>query len=324
MKSIIVAFLISMVSGLVQANAWAPSKPIEIVVPFPPGGGSDTLGRVVSTIFKNHGWESYVVNRPGADTTIAANYVAAAKPDGHTVFLGGLGFLDANLASSDPPLGIAYNRKSFSEIAPLMTGSLVLLVNNDAPVKNYQEFKQYIRQNPSKFNLGFWNYHVTSVFTKWARLEKLPDPMIVPYKGTSPMMTDLIGGQIWFAFDSWASASTYLASNRVKVIAVANESGLDYVKKTWPSNAHSVAELVSLSKFHPEIGFFNYNALYGPAGMPAAVVAEINRVITKSIRQPQFQETFNTLKVSPVIGSPRDLENTHTELYNMFMNAKQR
>jgi tripartite-type tricarboxylate transporter receptor subunit TctC len=306
-----------------QSQPWKPTKSIEIVVGSPPGGSQDNLGRLVSKIFEKHGWESHVTNRPGADGTIAANYVASQKPDGHTVFIGGLGFLDANLNSPTPPTGIAYTRKSFSEITPIMQGSLVLVVNKDLPVNNYNEFKEYVRKNPNKFNVGTWNSQLTTVLKKWAELEKLPALTVVPYKGSAPMMTDLQGGSLQFSFDSWAISSTNLEADRVKVIAVVNEADAGFIKRTWPANK-SQSHLVSLSTFQPKIGFFNYNALYGPGPMPAHIVNEINRVVNKAIKDPEYAPVFAGMRVEATGGTPKDLERIHTRLFEIFENANKK
>jgi tripartite-type tricarboxylate transporter receptor subunit TctC len=138
-----------------SALAWTPTKTIEIVVPFPPGGATDKLGRMISEIFNRRGWNSVVANRPGADTVIASNYVAEAPADGYTLYLGSNGFIDANLVYGAP--GIKYTQDSFTPIVPLGTGSFVLVASNGAPVTNYAEFKTYSRNNPNQFVLGFWN-----------------------------------------------------------------------------------------------------------------------------------------------------------------------
>mgnify|MGYP003343085365 FL=1 len=126
---LVISFLLMLTPAF--ADTWKPTKPIEIVVPYPPGGGADKWGRVVSRIFNDHGWESFVSNKPGADTTIGSNYVAGAPADGHTLYMASNGFLDANLASKEPPAGINYSEKSFTDIAQIGFGSFVLVVSKN-------------------------------------------------------------------------------------------------------------------------------------------------------------------------------------------------
>jgi hypothetical protein len=145
--------VLTLASVAVNAQGFNPTgKVIEIVVPYPPGGATDKWGRVLDEIFKAQGWQSAVLNKPGADTVIGSNYVAAAKPDGHTIYVGGNGFLDANIAFKQKAPGIEYTENSFEPILPLGAGTAVLVVGKNVPVNTYEEFKQYVKKNPEKFN----------------------------------------------------------------------------------------------------------------------------------------------------------------------------
>jgi len=297
--------------------AWQPNRPIEITVGYPAGGASDAFGRLVAKIFTDHGWNSIVVNRPGASSTIGANHVAQQKPDGHNVFIGGLGFLDANLAAGDSSLGINYNENSFTDIITFAYGSLTLIVGKDVPVNNYEEFKQYVRKNPTKFNLGYWNQYAANIFYKWAELEKLPRPEIIIYKGTAPMMQDVFANQIPFVIDTWTSAYPLYEADRVKVIAVLDREGLAFVKKTAPKGKDT-SRLVSLSQKHPELDIVIWNGLVGPAGMPKEVVDEMNAVLNSALKDPKYAADFDFLKVPVKGGTPEYLKQTHENLLSKF------
>lgn len=300
------------------AEPWKPTKPIEIVVPYPPGGGADKWGRVVSRIFNDHGWESFVTNKPGADTTIGSNYVAGAPADGHTLYMASNGFLDANLASKEPPAGINYSEKSFTDIAQLGFGSFVLVVSNDVPVNNYEEFKTYIRKNPEKFNLGFWNRYTSPVLLEWARVEKLPKPTIIPYKGTAPQLSDLLGGHLLFAFDSWAATAPHYDANKLKIIAVLDSNGFKYITGKRPN-----LKLVDLSAKHPDLAVPIWHGMMGPSGIPPEAVKEINAVIVTALKNPAYYQELEGQNTSVSPGSPEDLNRTHTRLLKFFKKVNQ-
>jgi tripartite-type tricarboxylate transporter receptor subunit TctC len=318
-KKILMAITIACfsMSTMAQTAQWTPTKTIEITVGFPPGGAADAIGRLVAKMFTDNGWNTIVVNRPGASTTIAANHVAQQKPDGYNLFLGGLGFLDANLAAGDSALGINYNENSFTDIITFAYGSLTLIVDKDLPINNYEEFKQYVRKNPEKFNLGYWNQYAANVFYKWAELEKLPKPQIIIYKGTAPMMQDLFAKQIPFAFDTWTAASNLYETDRVKVIAVLDREGLAFIKKTAPKNKDT-KQLVSLAQRHPELDIVIWNGLVGPAGMPKEIVNEMNAVLNRAFKDPKYAADIEFLKVPVKGGTPEYLKQTHERLLSSF------
>lgn len=317
MYKFLFSLAIMLVPLLGQAQDWRPSKTIEITVGYPAGGASDRFGRLVQKIFMDQGWETVVVNRPGASSTIGANYVSKQKPDGHNLFIGGLGFLDANIAANDNGLGIEYVEKGFTDIITLAYGSLTLMVNKDVPVNNYEEFKDWVRKNPTKFNLGYWNQYAAKIFYKWADLEKLPKPQIVIYKGTTPMMQDLFNGSIPFAIDTWTSAYPHYDANALKVIAVLDREGLNFVKRTAPKNKDT-SKLVSLAQKHPELDIVIWNGVVGPAGMPKNVVDSMNRVLNNALKDPKFAADFDFMKVPVKGGSPEFLNQTHTRLLQTF------
>ena len=215
-------------------SSMALANPIEIVVPYPPGGATDSLGRIVSEIFNEHGMPSMVVNKPGADAVIGANYAAKGKPDGKTLFVGATGALDANIAFK--AVGMEYSEKSFVPIVPLANISYVLAVPATSPIKNYEQFKFYVKANPDKFNLAFWNANTANIFYDWAKKENLPTPNIILYKGSGPQMIDLVGGHIPFAFDTWLAMAPMYEANKVRIIATLDKGGLAVVKKLKPGN----------------------------------------------------------------------------------------
>ena len=305
------AVLVSTVS-LADTN-WKPSGPIQIIVPYAPGGSTDSWGRVAAEILTANGWTSIVVNKPGADTTIASNLVATSNPDGTTLYLSGIGFLDANLAFKNKPEGIKYTEKSFTDIAPLGSGTLVLAVANKLPVSNYKEFKTYVHNNPTEFNVGFFNQYIANLFYVWAKKEGLPRPNIIMYKGSAPMDADLIGGHINFAWDTYNTIAQHQKANKVKVVAVLDIVGYDLVKKANPGE-----EFFSVSSKYPELNMPIYYGVSGPAGMSKEVVAEINQVINQGLKNPKFTKSISDMYIHVQGGTPDDLYREHAKLSKLF------
>ena len=303
--------MIMCLMNVVPAHAWQPQRPIQIIVPYPPGGAADKLGRAINQMFLDHGWQSVIVNRPGADTVIGANSVAIAPQDGHTLYLGGNGFLDANLVYQAP--GIQYTKQSFTPIVPLGLGSLLLLVPDSSPVRTYDEFIKYVRNHPAAFNLGFWNSYTAKIFLRWARLEQLPQPNIVNYKGSAPQIMDLLGGHLPFAFDTITAAKDHIVNGKIRVIAVLDNEGV----KIMNSIQHNV-HLVAIEQYQPSVALNIFYGLYGPAGIDQKIVEEINSVVNKGLKQQKYQTIWRDLHTVSPGGTASELAERQTKFYNMF------
>jgi tripartite-type tricarboxylate transporter receptor subunit TctC len=304
-------------SSIASAQGFTPTtKNIEIVVPYPPGGATDKWARVLDEIFQAQGWKSIVLNKPGADTVIGSNYVAAAKPDGHTIYVGGNGFIDANIAFKNKPTGIEYTENSFTEIVPLGAGTAVLTVANNVPVSNYEEFRQYVKKNPEKFNLGFWNSYTANIFYEWAKKEGLPTPNIILYKGSAPQVADILGGHIPFAFDTYTAMGPHFQAGKVKIIATLDRRGVAIVKKDVPK-----ADLVSIADRVPGVDVPIWYGLYAPAGTPRDVVAQINSVINTALKNPKYTRDIEMLHIANFGGSPLDQRQVQVNTLNIMRNV---
>lgn len=301
MSKYLLFVLLSITSALGMAEPWSPgNRPIEIVVPYPPGGATDRLARIVDQIFQEHGWKSIVINKPGADGVIGGNFAAKAKPDGYTVFMSGTGLLDANIAFRAPSL--EYNERSFVPIVPMANVSYVLAVKKGMPIDSYEKFKFYVKANPNRFNVAFWNANTANVFYEWAKAEGLPRPNIILYKGSGPQIIDLLGGHVDFAWDTWIAAAPHFNSDKINIIAALDNQGAEVVKKIKPGS-----EVVSIAQRHPELGIGVWYGLWAPAGTPKAVVDEMNRVINRALKDPKHQATIEGLNVKRYGGTADSL-----------------
>jgi len=316
LKKICISILMLITLPAFSADFDPTKHNIEIICAYPPGGTSDKVARIINEIFIEHGWKSTVLNKPGADTVIAANYVASAEPDGYTLFMGGTGFLDANVAFKDKAPGIKYTGSNFIPIIPLGVSATVLAVPASSPINSYADLKAYVKKNPKKFNVGYWNRYTANVFKLWAKLEKLPEPTIINYKGSAPQMTDLMGGQLDFGFDSYAAIKGPWEAGKIKIIATLTKEGEVLVHQASPK-----ANIVNLSKAHPELDLNIWYGLYAPAGTDRVIVAEINALINHELKNPQYATSFTKSEITKVGGTPDQLVAVQTKSLNILTNV---
>jgi tripartite-type tricarboxylate transporter receptor subunit TctC len=297
-----VCVLLAVTSVFASAETWSPkTKSIEIVVPYPPGGATDKLARIVDKIFQEHGWKSHVVNRAGANGVIGGNFAAKAKPDGYTVFMSGTGLLDANIVYKSP--GIEYNEKSFTPIVPVGNVSFVLAVKKGMPINTYEKFKFYVRANPDKFNVAFWNANTANVFSEWARVEGLPTPNIVLYKGSGPQVIDLLGGHVDFAWDTWVAVAPHFDADKINVIATLDNQGADVIRQIKPDSP-----VVSVAKNHPQLGIGVWYGLWAPAGTPKDIIKEMNQVVNDGLKKPANRQAIESMYIKKYGGTAKSLE----------------
>jgi tripartite-type tricarboxylate transporter receptor subunit TctC len=314
---IAVVGILTLTSVNVTAQSFNPTgKIIEIVVPYPPGGATDKWARTIDEIFRTQGWQSVVINKPGADTVIGSNLVAAARPDGHTLYVGGNGFIDANIAFKQKAPGIEYTENSFAPIVPLGAGTAVLAVGKNVPVNTYEEFLSYVKKNPEKFNLGFWNTYTGNIFYEWAKREGLPRPNMIFYKGSAPQVADILGGHIPFVFDTYTAMSQHFKAGNVKIIATLDRRGVAIVKRDQPQ-----AQLVSIASRVPGVDVPIWYGLYAPAGTSKDVIAQINNVVNAGLRDPKHAQMIENLHIANFGGTPEEQRQVQTSVLNIMRNV---
>jgi tripartite-type tricarboxylate transporter receptor subunit TctC len=318
MKKKILTFLfLALFSGTgLEAKTFEPKeKNIEIVVGYNPGGTVDKIARLIQTIFAKEGWKSIVVNKPGASQIIAANYVAnQADRHGHTIFVSGTGLLDANLIFKDEVSGINYHNQSFQSVIALGTGTLVLTSSKNSNITSYEDFKNYVRKNPSNFKIGFWNKHLGETFKEWARLENLPTPDIVYYDGSGPQIIDLLGGHIKFSVDSYTATNQHWQKDSLNILAVFDKKdGLTKIQKI--KNIHSV---VSVPILQPKFELYTYYGVYAPADVDTKTIQLIHDIIYKSLADPEIKNFFDKIGVLDAGGDAASLDNYSRDLKNII------
>jgi tripartite-type tricarboxylate transporter receptor subunit TctC len=301
--SVIVSLLTLVVPFTVQAQTLSRDRTTEIVIPFAPGGAASNTGQMAAKFLKDAGYNAIATNKPGNNSIIANNSVAKAEANGHTLLIGTTSGLSANLAFRSQQTGMEYNENSFAPIVLLNQSGFGLITAGDSVIKNYELLKFYVRANPDKFNSGTFNLTYGALFKEWARREGLPEPTIVPYKGSASMVADVAGGTLLAAFDNFGHGAPMLPllqSNRLRLIATFDNTATKEIKKI----AYPVTDI---SKLHPELKFSVWLGLWAPAGTPVATINEINRVINTALTDPRNRDLLE--HTDGIGGTPTMLEN---------------
>jgi len=280
-------------AGAVHADTY-PTKPVNIVIPFSPGGATDILGRMLAERLHAKLGQPFVVeNKPGAGTMIASNYVARAKPDGYTLLLA---------ASS---LGIApsvYSKvqydpvKDFTPITLVASVVHVLGVNPDLPVSNIHELIAYLKKHPGEVSYGSVGVG-TSTHLEAEQFKQMADVdmLEIPYKGSSPALTDLVAGRIHVMFDAWASTGAFAKDGKVKVLAV-----------TTKEPSPSVPGMPPIADAVPGFAAMPWLGLLAPAGTPDDAVKTIYEAVAEILTEDATLERFKTLGLDIVGNTPAE------------------
>ena len=283
--------------GAISANAASgdayPARPIRLIIPFSPGGGSDAIARLVAPKMTDAlGQQVIVDNRPGGNTVIGAGLVAAATPDGHTLLLANANHtINAALFAKLPydPL------RDFAAVSPLANVANVLVVHASLPARTVQEFIALVKSRPNQFNFASpgagTSSHMAGVLLQ--SIAKL-DFVIVTYKGAGPAMTDLIGGQVSMAVSAMSSALPHVRSGRLRALGV-----------TTAQRSVLMPELPTIAESGvPGYEVSNWFGVLSARGTPATVVKHLNTVLRTIIEDSEIQKRMAVQGIEPFTASP--------------------
>lgn len=274
-----------------------PSKQIKIVVPFATGGIADMAGRRMSQSLSEILMVPVIVeNKGGAGGMIGAEAVAKSPPDGYTLLLGSNGPLSVGPALYP---NVPYQPlRDFAPIISLGVSPIVLVVNPSVPAKNMKELLVYLRANPGTVSIASPGVG-TSSHLAGELFQQLTGTKLVhiPYKGSGPAMTDLLGGQVQMAFDPLSSSLPFIKQGKLRAIAV-----------TTDTRSPSAPDIPTLD----EVGVKGYEAstyvaLLAPAGTPPEVIEKLNISSRKALATPAMTESFAQYATVPTGGSPEQL-----------------
>ena len=281
-----------------QAQAW-PAKPVTLVVPFPSGGTTDVLARALgAALGKSLGQPVIIDNRPGAGATIGADYVAKSKADGYTLLMGAVHHTIATSVYKKLPYDF---QKDFAPITTVAVVPNVLVVNNSTPVRNVAELVALLKAQPDKGTYGS-NGNGTAQHLIGTQFQNSTGVALthIPYKGSGPLATDLLGGQILMSFDTITPVLQHIRSNKLRALAV-----------TTATRSPALPEVPTLD----EAGLkgFNIGTWFGvlaPAGTPRDIVARLHTEMVKVIQSPEFIKRMDDIGAQPVGDKPEDMART--------------
>ena len=287
MRNILAALVVAVTIGsaapaFAQAQTY-PDKPIRIVVPFPVGGIADTFGREIGKkLTETWGQPVIIDNRTGAGGNIGADIVAKSPPDGYTLVIGNIGTHAVNVSlfptmPFDPI-------KDFTPIVHLMDAEGLLVVNPSVVATTVPELIALARAEPGKLSyasagIGTTSHLAGELFKSTTKL----DIVHVPYKGNVPAITDLLGGQTSMIFATMPTVLPHVRAGKLRPLAV-----LGTVRSPALPNVPTVAESV------PGFEVSNWIGLFGPAGMPPAIVVRLNVEVQKIMRSPEIEKRLET------------------------------
>lgn len=277
------------------SSSW-PSKPIRWIIPYTPGGITDSATRMVLQKVQNDlGWNFIIDNKPGANSILGADLAARAAPDGYTF----LTVIGAHAANATLYAGrLPYDPvKSFTPISLVGVTPLLMTANVNLPAKNVKELIAYAKANPNKVSFGSSGVGSASHLT-FEMLKQVSgmDAVHVPYKGTTPALADLMGGSIQIMTDTPSALSPFVKSGKIKAMAVFS---LKRVK--------GIEDIPTIQEAGgPPIEGSTWVLFLGPSGVPKEIVNRLSSEIAKAVRSPEISQKFEELAIEPIGNSPQE------------------
>ena len=297
MNSVKTLAAVALVTVAAGAQAAWPERAVQWVVPYPAGGGSDVIARLVATGLETSLGQTVVVeNKPGAATIIGATFVQNAAADGYVV-----GTADSGTLAYNPSLysKLQYDPEKFTYIGGLARFPLMLAVNDASPFKTVQDVIKAAQEKPGSLSsasagAGSPHHLALEMFKQRADVNILH----VPYKGAAPALQDLIGGQVDIGFVDSAAALSNIKAGKLRVLAVAT-----------PERIELLPDVPTMA----EAGVENFNAyawqgLVGPAGMPDEAVTKLSADLQAALKQPEIADKIRAMGVEPLPMTAQDFK----------------
>jgi len=290
------AILLSLAALGAQAQGAFPERPVRVLVPYPPGGTADLLGRLIAAKLGDAWGKSMVVeNRGGAGGNIATEAVAKAEPDGYTLLL-----CNAPVMAINPTLygNVPFDPvRDFAPVATIAEVPLFLVVNPNLPVKNFAEFLAHVKKNSGNINyasgsIGSTTHLSMELFKTMANVQL----QHIPYKGSGPAIAAILGGEVQIMFELMPTAMPHVKSGRMRALAVTSRERSP-VMPELPTVAES-----GLPGY--EVG--SWFGLCAPGKTPRAVVDKISADVAAAVRAPDMQSRILGLGAQPMVMTPEE------------------
>jgi len=300
------AALFALAAG--PAAAAFPDKSIRIVVPYPPGGTTDVLARSIGAKLTERLGQSVVIeNKAGAGGTLGSAMVASMPADGYTMVLGTIGSHGVNYALNNK---LAYHPlRDFQPIIPIATVPNVLVVRTDAPYKSFADIIAAAKAAPGKVTHGSTGIgaspHLSLEVLKMMANVDITD---VRYKGSSPAMIDLLGGQVNFCFDGVATSMPHIKAGKLRPLAVSSKTRL----KALP-------DVPAIAETYPGFDVVAWYGLWAPAGTPMDVVKRLNTEINVILKMPDIQERLESAGAELMGGSVEAFTAYHKQEFDRWV-----
>lgn len=295
LKALSVGLATAAFATVASAQSW-PTKPVRLVVPFPAGGTTDVLPRVLSEKLQaKWGQPVLVENRAGAGGNTGADVVFRAEPDGHTLLVSAPGPL---VVAPSLSRKLPFDPQKFVPVTMLATMPNLLVTRPTLSARTAQDLVATAKREPGKLSFASQGVGTTSHLTA-AMFQQLTGTELlhVPYKGTAPALADLMGGQVDIMFDNVTSSTAPYKAGRIKALAVAAPKRLTSLPDI------PTADEVGLKGFHSS----TFVAMVAPPGTPAPLVARIQRDVAEALRMPDVQARYLELGAEPVGGTQEEL-----------------
>lgn len=293
------ALAVAMVTTVLCAAAQAqyPVRPIRLVIPYPPGGPTDFVGRAVAAkLTELLGQQMVVDNRPGAGTVIASEMIARSAPDGYNLlFATGGGTYLAPLILPKVP----YNpQKDYAPVAMLVISPQVLVVHPSVGANSVKELIAVAKAKPGLLNFssvgtGTSPHLGGELFKALANV----DIVHVPYKGTAPSMTDLMAGRVQLAFSSIPTVLAHVQAGRLRMLGIGGDK-----------RSPALPTVPTIAETLPGFQLVTWYAIVAPTGTPAAIVNRLNAETAKVLKEPEMQKRFSEQGLEPTIMTPQELK----------------
>ena len=275
--------------GAQAQDAQWPAKPIKLVVPYAPGGGTDILGRMLGRRLADALGVSIVIeNRAGSDGSIGTDVVAKASPDGHTLLIDG----------TSQAYNVAFGKKlpydSARDLAPIAQTAnqqVLLIVNAKVPIQSVQQLIAYARANPGKLSYGA-SSNANALPMELFKILTKTDIVHVPYRGSGPMLNDLLGGQVELSMSGAAAPLPHVRAGTLRVLGIGDDR-----------RSTSLPEFATISESGvPGFQTLQWSGVYAPAATPRVIIERLNREIVAILKDPIFIKQVIEVGFDPVVG----------------------
>lgn len=290
------ALLLAAFATAASAQSWPAAKPITLVVPFPAGGTTDVLARALADKLGTALGQTVIVeSKPGAGATLGADYVAKSKPDGYTLLMGAIHHTIAPAVFKKVPYDL---EKDFAPVTTVALVPNVLVVNASNPAKNVADLVAQAKAKPNQLNYGS-NGNGTAQHLIGTQFENLNGIGIthIPYKGSGPLTTDLIGGQVTMSFDTVTPVLPHIKAGRLKALAV-----------TTGKRSSALPDVPTLAE--SGLKGFDIGTWFGvlaPVATPKDIVARLNLEAVKIIQSSDFRKRMDEIGAEPIGNTPEQM-----------------